>query len=140
MHIRSSDYNELPRINFNYLSDEADIAIAVRGIRMLRQIARQPELSTLIEDEVRPGVNVESDCELVEYVRASAQTSWHPIGTCKMGLGDEAVVDTQLKVHGITGLRVADASVFPHMISPNPNAPAMMLGERCADLIRDEVR
>ncbi len=140
VHIISSDYNESPRINFNYLSDEADIAIAVRGIRMLRQIARQPELSTLIEDEVRPGVNVESDCELVEYVRASAQTSWHPIGTCKMGLGDEAVVDTQLKVHGITGLRVADASVFPHMISPNPNGPAMMLGERCADLIRDEVR
>lgn len=102
---------------------------------MLRQIARQPELSALIEEEVRPGVNVDSDCELVEFVRASAQTSWHPIGTCKMGLGDEAVVDTKLKVHGITRLRVADASVFPHMVSPNPNGPAMMLGERCAQLI-----
>ena len=84
---------------------------------------------------MRPGVNSDSDRELVEYVRASAQTSWHPIGTCKMGLGDEAGVDTQLKVHGITGLRVADASVLPHMVSPNPNAPAMMLGDRCAQLI-----
>ncbi len=134
-HIRSSDYNEPAQINFNYLSDEADIEIAVRGVRMLRQIARQPELSALIEEEVRPGVNVDSDCELVEFVRASAQTSWHPIGTCKMGLDNEAVVDTKLKVHGITRLRVADASVFPHMVSPNPNGPAMMLGERCAQLI-----
>lgn len=140
VHIKSSDYKELPQVNFNYLSDEADIEIAVRGIRILRQIARQPQLSALIEEEVRPGANSDSDRELVEYVRASAQTSWHPIGTCQMGLGNEAVVDAKLKVHGITGLRVADASVLPHMVSPNPNAPAMMLGERCADLIRHEAR
>ena len=140
VHIRSLDYRELPRVKFNYLFDEADAEITLRGIRMLRQIASQPQLSALIEEEVRPGVNLDMDCELVEYVRTTAQTSWHPIGTCKMGLGDEAVVDAKLKVHGITGLRVADASVLPHMVSPNPNAPAIMRGERCADLIRDELR
>ena len=78
------------------------------------------------------------DEALVEYIRATAETSWHPAGTCRMGSGpdERAVVDTRLRVRGVAGLRIADASVMPHLVSPNPNAVAMMIGERGADLIR----
>ena len=76
-----------------------------------------------------------TDDDLLDYIRSAGQTSWHPIGTCKMGTDPAAVVDHELKVHGIVGLRVADSSVFPFMTSSNPNAPSIMMGERCADLL-----
>ena len=85
--------------------------------------------------EVLPGPDAATDEDLIAYIRSAGQTSWHPIGTCKMGSDAAAVVDHELKVHGIVGLRVADSSVFPFMTSSNTNAPSIMVGERCADLL-----
>ncbi|UZW55937.1 GMC oxidoreductase [Sphingobium sp. JS3065] len=103
---------------------------------MARTIASQDALSELVVAELRPGASVSSDEEIREYIRQSGQTSYHPIGTCKMGHDDLAVVDDQLRVRGIEGLRIVDASIMPTMPSPNSNAAALMIGEKGADLIR----
>ena len=124
----------------NYLSTPEDLAATLRGLKMCRELAAQPALSDLIIREVRPGPDVDDDESLLDYVRASGQTSYHPIGTCKMGSDPMAVVDEKLKVHGVVGLRVADASVIPVMVSSNTNAPSIMIGERCAEFIKDERR
>ena len=138
VHARSRDAGEPPEIRANYLSDPEDVAIALRGARWLRRIADTAPMAALIAEELRPGAAVRDDEALVEYIRATAETSWHPAGTCRMGSApdDMAVVDPRLRVRGVAGLRVADASVLPHLVSPNPNAVAMMIGERGADLIR----
>ena len=114
--------------------------VALRGAKWLRRIAAAEPMPALIAEELRPGSEVRDDEALVEYIRATAETSWHPAGTCRMGAAaDEmAVVDAGLRLRGVAGLRVADASVMPHLVSPNPNAVAMMIGERAADLIRDD--
>ena len=95
-------------------------------------------MKTLIVREVRPGPEAQSDEALLEHIARLGATSYHPIGTCKMGSDAMAVVDHELRVHGVTGLRVADASIMPTMVSSNTNAPSFLIGERCADfLLRD---
>ena len=138
VHARSRDAGEPPEIRANYMSEPEDVAIALRGARWLRRIADTAPMAALIAEELRPGVAVRDDEALVEYIRATAETSWHPAGTCRMGSASDemAVVDPRLRVRGVAGLRVADASVLPHLVSPNPNAVAMMIGERGADLVR----
>ena len=140
VHARSKEPDDPPEIRANYLSHPEDLEVALRGARWLRRIADAAPMRALIAEELRPGVGVRDDDALVEYIRATAETSWHPAGTCRMGAGaDEmAVVDPRLRVRGMAGIRIADASVLPHLVSPNPNAVAMMIGERAADLIRED--
>ena len=137
LHIRSRNPNETPAIVANYLSDSIDRAKSVRVIKLLRQISAHPPLNQLIRREVRPGAEIIDDSSLLEYVRDHGETCWHPCGTCKMGDDNMAVVDTRLRVHGVTGLRVADASVMPFLVSSNTNIPTIMIGERAADLIAE---
>jgi choline dehydrogenase len=93
-------------------------------------------LKEITGEEIAPGASLQSDAELLEWVRNNAETTYHPVGTCKMGPDAMAVVDHQLRVHGIEGLRVADASIMPTLTSGNTNAPSIMIGEKCAEMVR----
>jgi choline dehydrogenase len=135
VHIRSADPDEPPAIDAYYLSDPRDRKTSIAALRLARQIAAQPALAQLIVREVRPGPEAQSDAALLQHITTLGATSYHPIGTCKMGNDTMAVVDHELRVHGIKGLRVADASIMPTMVSSNTNAPSFLIGERCADFL-----
>jgi len=135
LHIRSSDPMDAPVIEPRYLSSDTDIQVMLEALHMTRKIARQPSLADFVARETRPGIDVQDDRALLEYIKKSGQTSWHPIGTCKMGVDAMAVVDPELKVRGLSGLRVVDSSVMPTMCSPNTNAASIMIGEKAADLV-----
>jgi choline dehydrogenase len=135
IHIRSADPRDGPEIRANYLSDEHDRRTSVAALRLVRRIAAAPSLARHIVREVRPGPEHQSDDALLEHIAALGATSYHPIGTCKMGADPMAVVDPQLRVRGVRGLRVADASIMPTMVSSNTNAPSMLIGERCASFV-----
>jgi choline dehydrogenase len=136
IHIRSPEPDAQPAIRFNFLSDPLDQRTMVEGFRMMRRIVEAKPLDALRGEEFSPGPRVGSDAEILDWIRGHAHTAYHPIGTCRMGREPGTVVDAQLKVHGLDGLRVADASIFPTMPSGNTNAPAIMVGEKAADLIR----
>lgn len=141
VHIRSSDPADVPAIVANYLADERDRQTSIAALRLARRVADQPALKALIVREVRPGPDMRSDEELLEHIARQGATSYHPIGTCRMGNDRMAVVDPELRVHGVRSLRVADASIMPTMVSSNTNAPSFMIGERCAEfVIRDQRR
>ncbi len=127
-----------PSIQPNYLAAEADRAAAVRGLRLARRIGAQPALARFLVEETRPGAAAQDDAALLDYARRVGQTSYHPVGTCRMGSGPEAVVDAQCRVHGVDGLRVVDAAVMPFIVSSNTNAPAVAIGERAAALMLGE--
>jgi choline dehydrogenase len=133
--VTSPDPLAYPQIHPHYLSDERDCAVAIGGIKMARRIAAAPSLRHCIIDEYVPGREFQSDAELLDAARRYSQTIYHPAGTCKMGDDPAAVVDHLLRVHGIVGLRVADASIMPEIVSGNTNAPAIMIGEKAADMI-----
>jgi choline dehydrogenase len=134
--IRSADPDTPPSIFPNYLSTERDVADVRLGVRLLRTIAATPALAALIECEVQPGVQLQSDQELLADFRQRAGSVFHPVGTCAMGNDPvRAVVDARLRVHGLAGLRVVDASVFPSITSGNTNAPVIMVAERAAAMI-----
>ena len=137
--LRSSDPAAPPLIDFRYFTDPDgyDDRVITEGVKLARIIAEQPALKPWIERELAPGPNVQTDEEISEYARHTANTVYHPAGTCRMGdAGDSgAVVDPQLRVRGVGRLRVADASIFPTMIGVNPCMTCMMIGEKCADLI-----
>ena len=134
--IRSADPDTPPSIFPNYLSTERDVADVRLGVRLLRTIAATPPLAALIECEVQPGVQLQSDQELLADFRQRAGSVFHPVGTCAMGNDPvRAVVDARLRVHGLAGLRVVDASVFPSITSGNTNAPVIMVAERAAAMI-----
>ncbi len=136
VHIRSADPLVSPAIRPNALSSEADIAEVYAGSQLLRRIAATPPLAEAIESEVHPGAAVQSETDVLEDFRRRAGSVFHACGTCAMGPDRRAaVVDARLRVHGITALRLADASVFPNLTSGNTNAPVMMLAEKAADLI-----
>ena len=136
--VRSSDPLERPLIQPNYCSDQDghDMRGLLDGIRWLRKIAAAPEFASLAGAEITPGEGVKSDQELAAYVRQSAETYFHPVGTCKMGVDESAVVDPQLRVRGVERLRVVDASVMPSIPRANTNAATIMIAEKAADLIR----
>jgi choline dehydrogenase len=138
--IVSDRFADHPDIHPNYLATELDQQTIVAGIKMARQIAKQAPLNSLITQEFSPGESVgeESDADILDWARETATTIYHPTGTCKMGQDDMAVVDSALKVHGIEGLRVADASIMPIITSGNTNAPAIMIGEKVAAMILQE--
>jgi choline dehydrogenase len=133
--IDSSDPLAQPRIAPRYFDDPHDRKVIVAGIRMLREIYRQPAFRDLWEEEMLPGAAATSDADLFGFARSKGGTVFHPVGTCRMGSDAEAVVDPQLRVQGVSGLRVIDASVMPTLVSANSNAAAIMIGERGADLI-----
>jgi choline dehydrogenase len=135
LHLRSTDPLDDPVIEPCYLSAAEDQQAMLDALRLSRRIAQQSSMAALIARETRPGIDVRDDEGLLEYIKVSGQTSWHPIGTCKMGIDAMAVVDPQLRVRGVGGLRVADSSVMPTMCSPNTNAASIMIGEKAADLI-----
>lgn len=136
VHLRSSDPRDLPMIRANYLSDARDVDLVLRAMRLARLVAAQPVLDQHIVREVRPGPSAGDDEGLLAYVRETSQTSWHPISTCRMGRGDDDVVDHELRVHGIERLRVIDSSIMPNMPTSNTNAPSIVIGAKGADLVR----
>jgi choline dehydrogenase len=133
--IKSADPTVYPSILANYLADPLDQEVAVAGLRWCRTIAAQPALAQYIDHEMNPGPELATDEALLEYARMSGSTLYHPVGTCQMGSGPAAVVDTQLRVRGVEGLRVIDASVMPRLVSGNTNAPTIMIAEKAADMI-----
>ena len=135
VYLHSVNPKDQPKIQPNYLDVEEDLHCLVRGLKRVRDVIGQSPLKEMIAAEVHPGPGLKSDEELGAYVRASASTVYHPVGTCKMGSGDDAVVDKALKVHGVEGLRVVDASIMPTITSGNTNAPSIMIGEKGADLL-----
>ena len=135
--LASADPAAAPLIDPNYWSDPHDRQMSLEGLKIAREIMQQPALKPYILAERLPGPDVTSDDELFDYACANAKTDHHPVGTCKMGDGPDAVVGPDLKVHGLEGLRVCDSSVMPHIPSCNTNAPTIMVGEKGADIIRD---
>jgi choline dehydrogenase len=133
--IRSPNPTVYPAIRPNYLADPIDQQVAVASLRWARKIAAQPALSKWIDHELLPGPDARTDEDLLGFARMSGSTIYHPVGTCQMGYGPQAVVDPQLRVHGVAGLRVVDASVMPRLVSGNTNAPTIMIAEKAADLI-----
>ncbi len=138
--IASRDCHAHPEIFPNYLATETDRKTVVAGIRLARHIVAQPPLAEVVTGEREPGPDVSSDQEILEWVRNRATTIYHPVGTCRMGPDESAVVDERLRVRGVTGLRVADASIMPTITSGNTNAPAIMIGEKAAAMILESAK
>ena len=136
--LASADPFADPVIRANYLSTPEDRRVMRESVRIGREVVGQAALAPYRSDELRPGPDVESDTEIDAWVRRTAETIYHPVGTCRMGTADDAraVVDCDLRVRGLNGLRVVDASVMPSLVSSNTNAPTIMIAERAADLIR----
>lgn len=132
-HITGKQPWDHPDIFANYLADEYDQRVTLAGLRLGRTIASQSAFKKYIVQETFPGVDHRSDSELLDYAKGTGLTVYHPVGTCRMGQAGDSVVDTQLRVHGLNGLRIADASVMPTLPSSNTNAPSIMIGERAAD-------
>jgi choline dehydrogenase-like flavoprotein len=133
--LKSADPADHPLIDPNYWSDPYDRAMSLKGLRLAREIMRQKALAPYVLREVLPGPALLSDDELIDYACRSSKTDHHPVGTCRMGHDDMAVVTPDLRLRGIEGLRVCDASVMPRVPSSNTNAPTIMVGEKGADLI-----
>ncbi len=134
--LRGGDPFAAPVIQENYLQCEADMQVQLKAIELCRSLVQTRAFADLYDGEALPGPG-RSESELRQYVRSHASTIWHPVGTCKMGRDRMAVVDPQLRVHGVEGLRVADASIMPAIVSANPNAAIIMIGEKAADLIKN---
>ncbi|MGL4527245.1 MAG: GMC family oxidoreductase [Aestuariivirga sp.] len=137
MEVTSPDPLTAPQLHPNYLGDPDDVRRLLIGMRLFRQILATEPLAKRIVEEISPGAAADSDDQLVDYLKRGGSTAWHPTGTCKMGSDDMAVVDHRLCVRGIGRLRVADASIMPRITSGNTNAPTIMIGEKAADMIRE---
>ena len=135
IHIASASEQRPPAIKFNFLSAQLDQDVTLEATKLLRAIMKASPLSDIIEDELTPGDDISSDKEVLDWVKATAETTYHPVGTCKMGSDPMAVVDDQLRVHGLEGIRVADASIMPTLTSGNTNAPSIMIGEKASRMV-----
>jgi choline dehydrogenase-like flavoprotein len=136
--IKSPDPLAPPAIQFNFLATDYDFRALIYGARLARKIAAQPALQRFAAEEVLPGAQCESDEAMTEEIRVRGVSNLHPVGTCRMGRGLDAVVDPRLRVHGIEKLRVADASIMPQVPGGNTNAPSIMIGEKCAAMIIED--
>jgi choline dehydrogenase len=134
--IRSADPTAPPSLLFNYLKEPRDREDLRTSVRLTREILAQPALAPFRGEELLPGPQAQTDAEIDAFVRKGVETCYHPVGTCRMGVGDNCVVDEQCRVHGIDGLRVVDASIMPTIVSGNTNAPTIMIAEKASDLIR----
>jgi choline dehydrogenase len=141
LEIVSPDWHVHPAIHPNYLSEPDDLATMVTAARFLRKLGGAPSFAAVIDAELKPGESLMSDEELAEDIRNRAYSVFHPVGTCRMGPdASSSVVDPQLRVHGLAGLRVIDASIFPTITSGNTSAPAIMVGEKGASLVLEAVQ
>lgn len=134
--LRSAKPLDAPAIRANYLSTDADMRVIVEGVKLSRRLAHAKPFENYRGGELHPGSNVASDHEIASFIRVEAQTLYHPVGSCRMGNDAVAVVDARLRVRGVDGLRVVDASVMPRIIAGNTNAPTIMIAEKAADMIR----
>ncbi|GAA6614737.1 GMC family oxidoreductase [Scytonema sp. NUACC26] len=136
VNLRSSNPNDSPTIQMNYLQNQADVQKLVEGMKLIRQLFQSNAFDEFRGKEIAPGSHIQSDAVLETYIRDTCSTVWHPVGTCKMGTDSMAVVDSELRVYGVEGLRVVDASIMPTITTGNTNAPTIMIGEKAADLIK----
>jgi choline dehydrogenase len=135
LRIKSADPSAPPEIRINYLATDTDRTANVEGLKMLRKILHAPALKPYVIAEAEPGAKVATDDELLNYCRERGSTIYHPTSTCRMGNDPLAVVDQQLRVRGLDGLRVIDASVMPDLVSGNTNAPTIMIAEKASEMI-----
>jgi choline dehydrogenase-like flavoprotein len=138
--LASADALAPPRIDPNFLADPDDVQRLVRGFKAMRNILQQPALAGFRGRELASSAQARDDAAIEAFVRGHADTIYHPVGTCRMGQGPLDVVDAQLRVRGIEGLRVVDASVMPGIVGGNTNAPVIMIGEKAADLVKQAAR
>ena len=138
--LKSAAPTDPPAVYPNYLATETDQRTIVAGLKLCRQLLANPHLQHFIQSEFLPGATVQTDEELLDFARQRGGTVYHPTSTRKMGNDPMAVVDPELRVHGVEGLRVADASIMPTVVSGNTNAATIMIGERAADMARQELR
>jgi choline dehydrogenase/4-pyridoxate dehydrogenase len=134
--LRSANPADRVRIHQNFLSDERDLPVLRAGLKLMRDVASQRALDAFRGREIGPGAEITSDADLDAYIRSAGATAHHPCGTCRMGAGPDAVVDATLRVHGVDGLRIADASVMPDLVGGNINATVIAIAEKAADLIQ----
>ncbi len=134
--LASTNPFEHPLIHANYLATETDKRTMIDGLRLIRKVMAQPAIAPLVTEEFLPGEKAESDEALLAHIRATSSTIFHPAGTCRMGADAESVVDPELRVRGIAGLRVADAAIMPTVVSGNTNAACIMIGEKCAAMVK----
>ncbi|MDD3785860.1 MAG: GMC oxidoreductase, partial [Hydrogenophaga sp.] len=140
LRLASPDPQVAPLIDPAFLSDPDDVARLVRGFRLMRELLSQPALAALGGRESAESAEALSGAQIEQFVRRHADTIYHPVGTCRMGPGPDAVVDARLRVHGVAGLRVVDASIMPSVVGGNTNAPTIMIAEKAADMIREDRR
>ena len=140
IHIKSSDPLEAPAIRFNFLSNALDRQTLVDAVRFARRLVEAPAMDKFRGIEFKPGPDVQTDDDIIEWIGNTAETAYHPVGTCRMGSDENAVVDDQLRVHGLEGLRIADGSIMPTLVSGNTNAACIMIGEKAASMILAEHR
>jgi choline dehydrogenase len=138
--IKSSDPHQAPAIHPNYLATQRDRETIVAGVKAMRGIFQAPAMARHIAEEIEPGTGCVSDDELLDFIRRRGSTTYHPVGTCRMGQDQKAVVDERLRVRGFAGLRVIDASIMPAVVSGNTNAATIMIGEKGADMILEDAR
>ena len=140
LELSSADPAARPVMHPHFLGDRADVEALISGLKQARDIISKPALARYSGAELSPGPAVKTDAELEAFIRANVATTYHPVGTCKMGPQRDpmAVVDSRLRVHGVTGLRVADASIMPNITGGNTSAPAMMIGERAAEFVMQD--
>lgn len=137
VHIKSAEPTEHPRIIFNFLTHPTDQQVLIDGFRVVRKLVRAKAFDKFRGGEFKPGNSVQTDEEIIDWIRATAETAYHPVGTCRMGPESiNTVVNHRLKVHGLEGLRIADGSIMPTLTSGNTNAPCIMIGEKAADMIQ----
>ena len=140
IHAQSPDMRAAPAICPNFLATEEDRQCLINGMKIARDLMAKPAIARYIDHEMSPGKTVQTDDEWLHFARENGQTIYHPIGTCRMGSDADAVVDPRLRVNGVTGLRVVDASVFPSMVSGNTQGAVMAVAERACDLILEDAR
>jgi choline dehydrogenase len=138
--IKSADPRAAPAIHPNYLATRKDRETLVEGVKALRRIFQAPAMARHIAEEIEPGNQCDSDDDLLDFIRRRGSTTYHPVGSCRMGQDRDAVVDERLRVRGFAGLRVVDASIMPAVVSGNTNAATIMIGEKGAEMILEDAK
>lgn len=138
--LADSDPTSMPLINPNFMGHDDDLKASVESVRAVRKVMAQPSLASVIEEELAPGPTIQSDADIGEWIKSVVTTMWHPVGTCRMGRDERAVVDARLRVRGVEGLRVIDASIMPNITSGNTNAPTQALARHASAMMVEDLK